>query len=287
MDKSKGFIFLAISTLAYGFIHIIDKMVLNEGADAAAYSFFRVAIGAFIVGVFALFTKRDSLKLTVDKRFLKSLILIGVIGMGWRVLFQIMGLEHTTPTNVAVTMMLVAPLTTLFAVLHFKEKLPRHFWRVSIALLLGVYLVLGRGELIIPNFGDALILIAAIGFGYSNAYSKGTLNKLSTTIVTFGSLLFGALSIGILIPVFSFPIGSLLPVLGMALLGGVVFGIRMITFFKGIDLTSASIAAHFILLAPVITAIASSYFLAEQILPMQWLGITIVLIGTYALTKLK
>ncbi len=287
MDRKWGFVFLAVSALAYGLIHVIDKLSLNAGADPFSYSFARIGIGAVMMALFLKTTGKSNLHVVFDSRLIKDFVIIGVLASGWGLLFQIVGLQYTTPTNVAVTLVLAAPLTTLFAVLFFKEKLPKNFLPISFLLLAGVYLVLTKGKGFSLNSGDLLVVIASAAFAFSNAYAKETLKSVRTSVLAFARLLFGALSIALLFPFLPFHPASLLPSLSIVLLGGLIFGIRVITFYKGVELTTASIAMHATLVFPVITALSSYALFGTPIELVQWLGIALVLGGAYALTRLE
>lgn len=281
-----GIIYLLIATLSYGGLQVVDKLVLNSKVDASAYTISRVFIAAIFLAFFIFFRNKQNFLHTFKKENLRDLIIIGILASGISLLFQIIGLSLTTATNVSIILTFVAPLTSLFAFFVLKENLPKLFFIASILMLIGSILALYKP--ITPlGFGDLLIFIAVICFAYSNVYAKRTMKNVPTRIVTFGRLLFGSLSLAVLIPFFNFSFYSLFNAPYFVILGGLIFGIRMIAYYKGIEIEGASIAATFLLFSPVVTILLAVLLLNEPLTLNVISGLITVIIGGLLLTRVK
>lgn len=279
----RGFVHLTAATLTYGGLHVIDKAALRGGADVSAYTVSRVFIAALILFIFAAATCPRSLSRVVEKGTIRDLVLIGVLASGWGLLLQITGLARTTAINAGLLLTLVAPGTTIFAVWLLGEPLTKSLILASLLMLGGVWSIYGLDKTTAFGFGDILILIAALGYAYSNVHARKTMKNTETTIVTLGRLIFGALSIAILLPFVPLNFSSLASQPALVLLGGAVFGIRMVTYYKGIALEGASVAATFLLFSPVVTALSAHFFLAEPLSPGIAAGIALTLAGGWLL----
>lgn len=284
--KKGGIISLAIATLTYGGLQVVDKLALNAKVDSSAYTISRVFIAMLFLSVYISFGKKQNILSVFKKEHLKDLIIIGVLASGIGLLLQIIGLSFTTATNTSIILTFVAPLTSLFAFFMLKEAMPKLFLIASILMVVGSLVVLYKP--ISPlGIGDILILLAVIGYAFSNAYAKKTMKNIPTGVVTFGRLLFGSLSIALLIPFFHFGFGTLLKAPFLLILSGLIFGIRMITYYKGIEIEGASVAATFLLFSPVVTVLLASTFLGEALTINVLAGLVTIVIGGFLLTRVK
>lgn len=238
------------------------------------------------IAAFVTFRKKNSIVSVFKREHLKDLIIIGVLASGIGLLFQIIGLSYTTATNTSIILTFVAPLTSVFAYFMLKEPTPKMFVISSILMVVGSIIILYKP--ISPlGVGDLLICVAVIGFAFSNAYAKRTMKNIPTEVVTFGRLLFGSLSIALLIPFFHFGFSSLIKAPVLVIVSGLIFGIRMVTYYKGIEIEGAAIAATFLLFSPVVTVLLASLFLGETLTINVIGGLVTIIIGGFLLTRVK
>ncbi len=282
-----GFIYLLIATLSYGAIQAIDKVVLNAKVDPAAYTISRVVISMLILGVLVLAKNRQSFISVFKPIHWKDLFIIGVLASGIGLLFQIIGLSYTTATNMSILLAFTAPLTTLFAVFILKEKISKLFILATLLMLSGVVLIYIKQPISAFGLGDILIMLSVTGYAYSNVYAKKTMGKLPTSTVTLGRLLFGSLSLLLLFPFLGYSFSSIFNSLWLVILGGAVFGIRMLTYYKGIEIEGASTAATFLLFSPVVTVGLATKYLNEPLTEIVIWGMTLVIFGGLLLSKSK
>ena len=282
-----GFFYLLIATLSYGALQAVDKVVLNAKVDPVAYTISRVIISMLFLGILVLVRNRRSFISVFKPVHWKDLFIIGVLASGIGLLFQMIGLSYTTATNMSIILAFTAPLTTLFAFFILKERISQKFIAASLLMLLGVLLIFTKNPVNGFGLGDILIVIAIIGYAYSNVYAKKTMGKLPTSTVTLGRLFFGSLSLALLFPFLGFSFSSLLKAPFLVVLGGAIFGIRMLAYYKGIEIEGASTAATFLLFSPVVTVGLAASYLNESLTTTIILGMMLVIIGGLLLTKAK
>lgn len=285
--KKSGLFFLIIATLSYGAVQIVDKAVLNYKVNPSAYAVSRVFISMFFLAVTLILQRKHKLSSVFKRKHLKDLIIIGIFGSGIGLLMQISGLSYTTATNMSMLLVFVAPFTSIFAFLMLQEPLSKRFISASMLMLFGVLIIYAKNSVSRFGPGDFLIIMATIGYAYSNVYAKKTMRNLPSMIVTFGRLLFGSLSLLILFPVLNFSFKTLLNAPFLVISGGVIFGIRMITYYKGMEIENASVAGTFLLFSPVVTVSLASLFLKEPLTVQTVIGFCLVFTGGLLLTKLK
>jgi len=284
--KKTGVLYLIIATLTYGGLQIVDKLALNAKIDSSAYTISRVFISMLFLAAFVSFRKKHSIVIVFRRENLKDLIIIGVLASGIGLLFQIIGLSFTTATNTSIILTFVAPLTSVFAYFVLREPMPKMFLIASILMVTGSIIILYKP--ISPfGTGDLLVCIAVIGFSFSNAYAKRTMKNIPTEVVTFGRLFFGSLSIVLLIPFLHFGFATLIKAPFWVVLSGFIFGIRMVTYYKGIEIEGAAIAATFLLFSPVVTVLLASLFLGESFTTNVVGGLITIIIGGFLLTRVK
>lgn len=279
----KGFNYLMVATVAYGILHVIDKAALSGGVDSTAYTISRVFIAALMLGGIALATQQNVVSNLFRAGSLRDLVIIGTLASGWGLLLQIQGLSLTSATNTALLLTLVAPVTTFFAVLILKEELFPGLVISMLVMIAGICCVYGLDQATSFGAGDTLILIAVLGYGMSNVLVRKTMNNVPATIVTLGRLLFGSLSIAILIPVLATPLASVTNAPFWTLLGGIVFGVRMTAYHKGIQHEGASVAATFLLFSPLVTELTAKIALGEFLTTGTVVGTVLTAVGGWIL----
>ena len=124
-----------------------------------------------------------------------------------------------------------------------------------------------------------MVLAAAVAFAFSNVHARKTMNNMPTTLVTLGRLAFGSLSIAVLLPFLQLPLAVLARAPLLVCLGGAVFGMRMVAYYKGIEYEGAGPAATFLLFSPVVTALTAHVMLGEALTVWIISGMALVVLG--------
>ncbi len=206
---------------------------------------------------------------------------------------------HYLNPSVAILLQKLQPFMVIgLAAVVLKETLSRRFWLFATVSLIGAYLIsfpnfipqTYPGETFNANLvGVGLALIAAFFWGASTVFGKVVLNKTNFKVMT--ALRF---SVAFVFLIFlnmaqhSFPVWSSITstdylfifIIGMT--SGVV---SLFIYYKGLENTRASVATLAELGFPLAAVIVNWLFLDAVLLPMQILGIAILLGGVYGLAK--
>ncbi|MBN1827966.1 MAG: DMT family transporter [Deltaproteobacteria bacterium] len=283
----RGFFFLATAALSYGILHVVDKSAVSRGVDPAAYTVMRIVIAMAVLAAVVMLKGDDRIRSVFRKDNIKDLFIIGVFGSGIGLFFQIKGLSLSSVTNVSLLLTLVAPMTSFLAFLILKEPISKRFILSSAFMVAGVCSIHLRNTYAPFNRGDLLVTFAMVGFAYSNIHARKTMKSMSVTLVTFGRLVFGSLSLGILMPFLGASLPSLLNAPVLVVLGGCLFGVRMAAYYKGIEIEGASVAATFLLFSPAVAVLSAHLVLGEPITGPIMVGIGLVIVGGFLLTGIR
>lgn len=283
----KGIIYLGIALLTFAFTHLTDKIGINSGVAPSVFSFFSIFFGLLLVGV-VWFTLREKESLSFEKKDIKHFIIIGVLASGLSVALSIYALEFTTATNKGIMQGMYSSVTLILAYFMLHERLPKLFFPLFAVMIFGLILLTSNGLLYLPNKGDWILFLTIPIVGFCNVYAKKTMKKIKSLTVSFGRYIFGALFLLMILPFFSWQdIGSLQNGLIWVVLSGVLGGIRVLTFYKGVELEGPTMAATVLAVSPAITAISEFLILDTKFSPLQITGLVLVLICAIFITRFK
>ena len=285
--KLKGIIYLTVAVLSFGFVHVIDKIGLNAGVEPGIFALSRGLIAMTVVGTI-WFAVRKKNKLAFRKDSIKSIALIGLLTSGLGSFTVLYALNFTTATNRGLMQGLYVAATAVIAYFLIKERLPKMFFPIFAAIIIGLILLTSNGFIHPPNIGDWILMSLAPVIGFTNVYAKKTMSKVDSLTLAFGRYIFGSIALAIALLIFGLknPESAKLG-WEWIILSGSLTGIRTLTFYKGIQMLGATISATFISVGPGITAITAYFILGEMLSPIQGLGLTLLLISGAALTQLK
>ncbi len=206
---------------------------------------------------------------------------------------------HFVNPSVAILLQKLQPFIAIsLAALVLKETLTRRFWLFAAIALVGAYLIsfphfipqTYPGETYNANLiGVGLALVAAFFWGASTVFGKIVLNKTNFKIMT--SLRFCTAFIFLIflnLWQHSFPVWSAITktdylfIVIIALTSGVV---SLFIYYKGLETTRASVATLAELGFPMAAILVNWIFLNATLIPMQLVGVAVLLAGVYGLAK--
>jgi len=204
----KSRLFLIIAAILWGLNFHFASFMLKEA------TFLESATWRYVFGVvpLLLLSSKSLRKMKFDTIPLKGILLVGIIGLfGFNMLF-FLGLKYTSPVNAALIISL-NPMTTIYlSALIVKTRITKFHIIGAIISLLGVAILLTKGNLsnillVDLNKGDFLILLANIVFALHHVWVKQYKNNFSTFNFTALTNLVCLLCFLVLLPVSSFTIG--------------------------------------------------------------------------------
>ncbi len=284
--KTKGIVYLLISIFAFASVNLFDKIGIGKGVDPSLFSFLRVFFSlCFVVAVWLALGKKSSLRF--DMKHVKYIAVIGVLASGLGVVLMISALKYTTATNKGAIMSLYPVFTLIFAYSIMGEKMPKIFYPVMVTMILGLIMLTTKGFMQMPNNGDWLIFLTVPISGFCNSYAKKGMEKMDSLTMVVGRYIFGALFLLLLIPFLGMEgLSTIKYGFIWVLLSGIFSGLRVITFYKGIELEGPSIAALMISAVPAITALFEFFVLDEKFNILQIGGIILILVSAVLLTRI-
>ncbi|MBI2029061.1 DMT family transporter [Candidatus Gottesmanbacteria bacterium] len=230
-------------------------------------------------------------KLSIDKKDIIKIIIIGLFGVGIHIPLFFFGLTLTPSINAPIIASSGPVFIIILSMIMLKEKPRRKVLFGTFISLLGVVVIIGRPliEQGLENssfIGNLLILLAVITGVFYTIYSKELLFKYSASTVTFWSFVVGSLTfIPFLLIEISNPKTNL--VINYQGYTGIIFGvifsslIAYLLYQWGVQKINASEVGIFTYIDPVIAILIAYPLLGEVITPIFVLGSFLVFGGIF------
>lgn len=235
-----------------------------------------------------IFGMAGKLRLSTLKNNLVAFIGLGLLGFTAFNLATFFGLQTTTPINGALILATTPLWTMIFAVLLEGVRIDRGRAIGLVLGLLGVGLVITRGDTQVllglkVATGDAFILAGSIAWAANMVGSRRFVKDATPLETTTFSMLFGVIGLIVLGFIYEDPLANI-STASLSVHGAViylaVFGsmVAYLLWFKGIHAIGAARTSIFFNLAPVFTMLVSSIL---GVLPNVWqlLGAGGVILG--------
>lgn len=278
--------YILICSITYGYYVVFVKQGLNQGLDPLSFGVTTGILSA-IFSLILLIPKRDQLK-NINKKTLKRLLIIGIIASGTSQLTIYFGQNLTSAVNAGFLIKLTAITTIPFSYLIVKEKFSKVGWISILITILGTFLLSTSGRLEVPQIGDFLIMLSAVQYGFTNAYSKKTMRRVPHNFITSFRLIFGSI---VLIIVFFFMGTDVFSVIFQdplfVLIAGLLSIVYISSLYKSIELVGPSLTSQFFLMSAIFTTSFAFIILEETINVVQIAGGLILLGGLYLLMKFR
>lgn len=279
--KTQSTYHIALAAVLIGFSSVFLKLALNAGVSAGAAIFFDCVISVAVLS--PVFLSRNVLPAL--KQEWPTLALVGVLSSGIAGLLVTIGLSLTTATNMSFITALGPILTVLVASFALKEKLPKNFYLVLIAMTAGAFLLVSGSTLSAISIGDLLVLAAAFLYAVSNVISKKVIQKTSPGLATLARFFFGGL---FLLAAVDWTEWTTLLAAPEYMIGSAVSGaLGILFFFRLIEAEGASVAAAQNFITAVVTTILAAIVLSETLDSFQIIGIVLIASGLFALSKIQ
>lgn len=217
-----------------------------------------------------------------------DLLLFASIGTALPLVCLIEGLPQTGAFTGSLLLQLQTPATLLFALVFLKEKIAWKQLAGIVFLLIGSLLVILRdpgGSLSIRgDRGDLLVLIAAVGIGFSYIPGKRLSGHVDAFQINLLRLLIGSC---LLLPLLAFQPGVLLVPLSWTMVGVLAlyivanFGVGYILLQAGLGLLQAWESSAILQTIPLFSTVFALLLLHESLTLLQIVGGCIILIGGF------
>ena len=282
--RVRGFLFSLTTACMFGLGAVLAKL-LGETFQPFFVSWLALFGGGLCVSACQILRGKQLLP-RMTRASWGDLLLFASIGTALPLVCVIAGLSQTGAITGSFLLQLQAPAALLFALVFLKEKIA---WKqlAGIALLLvGGLLVILRdlhGQLQIRGGqGDLLVLIAAVGIGFSYIPGKRLTEHGDALQINLLRLFAGSF---LLLPLLALQSNVLLAPLSWSLIGVLVlyivtnFGLGYILLQAGLSLLQAWKASAILQTMPLFSTVFALLLLHESLTPLQIIGGCIILVG--------
>lgn len=279
-NRITGLIYAIISSASFGMIPMFTVPAIKAGMDNSSIIFYRFAFSTLLFSLLIL-CKRPDMRIR-EKAILPLLIL--TLFYAFCSLFLLTSYSYM-PTGVATTIHFLYPVfVTVLMVAFFKERLSLKLIASVVLAISGVALLsLNGGGGAISMKGVAIVLVTVFCYGsYIVGVNKTKVKEMDSMAVTFYVLLLTtvfcianiAISGHTLQAIPDMHIGLNLVMLGF--IPTLVSNLCLVLAIKHIGSTTTSILGC---MEPLTAVVIGVLFLGEQLVPMQYAGIAVVLIS--------
>lgn len=274
-----GVLFILISAAGFGLMPILAKYAYAGGATVTTTLFLRFSTAALIFLVYLWARKRERVSIS-KKQWLALFLMGGVIYMLISQLY--FSSINYIPNSLAALLLYTYPIfVAVLATLVDKEPLTGRLMLAILVTLGGLTLTLGASFSSINLFGVLLAVGAAVGYSVHILISNRVVAQIPPIITSAVTIVFTALSLGII----GFIQGEiridLAPQAWLAIGGLALFStiVALLFFYAGIKLIGSTRASILSTFEPLVTIGLSVLLFAEPFTWMQFAGALLSLVG--------
>lgn len=282
--RQRGFLFISIASAMFGLGTVLAK-ILGEAFNPFFVSWLSLLCGGMLVSACQLARRKPLLPRLTRSSWI-DLLLLASIGTAMPLLCVVEGMAQASAITGNFLLQAQGPAAIILAMLFLREKM---VWKqiAGIALLIiGSLLVIVRdlhGPLQIQGGqGDLLVLLAAVGLGFSYIPSKRLAKYGDALQIILLRLFVGSL---LILPFVPFQTYILLVPLTIALIGWLAlyivssFGLGYLFQQMGLERLQAWESAALMQTLPLFGTAFALLILHESLTPLQIVGGCIVLLG--------
>lgn len=264
-NKSKAYFYLIITMSAWGSLYVVSKFVMDSVPPLT------VLLSRYLVAVIPLLLLLKKQKpQKIEKKDYKYIAFIGVFGYSFSIAAQFLG---TNLLNAGLASLLnsTSPIfMIIFAMLVLKEKVTITKIISIITAIIGVYIILGGGDLGGSFWGILFSIVSVLSWSLMSVIvRKVTLKYEPLTVTTYAVLI----ALVCTIPLSAYELSTtttevvLKPsvILGLVYIGLVCTAFTNILWNKSLSMIDAGSCALFYPLQPMISVLFGCLFLGESI----------------------
>lgn len=276
---------IALAAACLGLAPLAKKAALTGGAKPFSLAIVATAVATVLALILLAVRGERAVIVRHPARTYLHVALIGVMGTGAVTLLAILAMTETTATNRSLFQSMYPVATAIAARFMLRERPGRGaYWLIAL-MCVGLYLTNSGGSWRLETGAAFWMLVATLPLiGLSDVYAKKTLSDARPEFVGAGRYLFGMIALLVTLPFTA--LGdwhALLAVWWWVLVAGATMVGGVYGLYRAMETAGASLAAAYIALAPVVTALAEWALLDATFGIWQVVGIGIVVGGAGAL----
>ena len=282
--KQLGIATILFASIIWAIEPILAKLSY-ENSDFLHTSAIRAIIAALTAFLYIVFTKKSPLKVT--RQQLSPLIYIAIVGTLFADFMYFFALTQVPVINAVIIGHMQPIFIITFGFFLLKSDTLTKFD------YLGIFLMIVSGLLVttrtienlsalrLGTIGDLIVLSATITWATSAIVMKKYLTAMNAGVITFYRFFFAALIFATYLGLTS----SMIIANIYQVLIGVVIGVGTILYYEGLKRLKAAQVSGLELSTPFFAAILAFLFLNEFITGMQIIGIILLFVGVYFISK--
>lgn len=290
MKSTKAFQYLQIllAVIFWGTSFVATKTLLYE-LKPVTIIILRLILASLLLSAIAIFTKRSFAVNLKNHLWILFLALVSVFHL-W---IQVTGLQYTTASNTGWIIGTAPIFMAILGLIFYKERISIFQIAGILIAIAGLLLLIGKGNIfnigLIQNKGDLLVLGSAFTWGVYSMINK----KISLTYSPLMTILYLFIMMVLIIIPFNLNSTVIDSVINLSSTGWIsifflgIFcsGIAYVIWAQALrDMESAKVGA-FLYFEPLVTVIAASFFLHEEIFLMMILGGVLITTGVFIVNK--
>jgi len=282
--KHFGVIVILLASIMWAIEPVLVKLSY-QNSDFLHTSAIRAVFAVLTACVYLLLTRKSPLKVTSKQ--LPPLIYIAIIGTLVADFLYYIALTQVPVINAVILGHLQTIFIIILAFFFLKSDKLTTFDYLGISfLILSAFLVTTKTlenlfALRFGTIGDLIVLSATVTWATASIVMKKYINTMDAGIITFYRFIFASLFfITYLGMISSLSIANIYQVLI-----GVIIGIGTILYYEGLKRLKAAQVSALELSTPFFAAVLGFFILNETITLLQILGISLLFVGVYFISK--
>jgi drug/metabolite transporter (DMT)-like permease len=186
-DRSRlAFINVFLFSLFWALQILVSKMGFTAGVKAAPFTLQSAFVALVFLAVVVL-PKNYKQILSLPKTILFGLLLANAVHFGLGGFFSNSGVALTSAVNAGFLVKFALVTTILLAWIFLKERMTLTKVLSAIVMIFGSYLISTKGQSIVPQIGDILIVFACLSWSTGNILVRKAIkdNNINGDIVSF------------------------------------------------------------------------------------------------------
>lgn len=285
LSKKTGIAAILCASVMWAVEPALAKLAFRSSGNIQTVTV-RAVVTALTALIYIFIRRRGNLRIT--RRQLPKLVFIALAGTVFADTMYLYALSTNLPVLNAVLIGHMQPIiVVLIGFLVLKEdKLTKYDYLGILIVIIAGLLVTTKtasrlSEMKFGSSGDLIVLAATFGWAIAGIIMRKYLRDMDAGVITFYRFTIASI---VLLIIFPFASSFTNPNIYQVLVG-VVVGIGYIFFYEGLKRIKAAQAAALELSTPFFAAILGFLILGELVTPMQALGIALLFVGVYFLSK--
>jgi len=290
-----AFLMLCLITF-WGSSFVVVKEVLKEGLTPVSIATFRflVAGALFLVALFLNRVRQPRYRLLVEKKDVKTLVLLALSGITLFFMVQYTGISMAGASIASILVCLLAPvLITVFSAWLFRERLKRRQVAGIVGAVLGTFTIVAgdvfsfQGNSAFLQGSLLLLLTPLMWTGYSLLGKKMMEKYDPFLVVAYVSILGGLLLVPFFLAENSFHLITAVSLQGWLFILFLALTCSLLGYyiwFYVMKQVKAAVASSFLFGEPLVTALFATTFVGEQITFSVVAGGLLVFVGVVLVT---